>query len=64
MDASDISFVQNGANVDVTITFRPSLDFSNYMSTLSENERQYSLWVSVGDSVPATNQSDRSKFVD
>ena len=59
MDASDISFVQNGLSVDVTMTFRPSLDFSNYMNTLSENERQYSLWISVGDSAPATNQSDR-----
>lgn len=59
MDVSDISFVQNGLDVDVSLTFRPSLDFAAQFGNLSENERQYSIWISVSDSAPAINQSDR-----
>lgn len=59
MDASDILFVQNGTDVDVTITFRPNAAFSTFMDSLGENERNYVLWVSVGDQTPETNLSDR-----
>ena len=59
MDASNISFVQNGTDVDMTITFRPSVAFAAFMDTLSEDERNYCIWVSVGDQAPDTNQSDR-----
>jgi len=59
MDVSDIKFVQNGTDVDVSLTFRPSTAFAAYMDTLSEDERQYFIWVSVGDQAPAVNLSDR-----
>lgn len=59
MDASDIQFVQNGTDVDVSITFRPNAAFQAYMDALTEDDRQYSIWVSVGDSAPATNLTDR-----
>jgi hypothetical protein len=61
MDASDIQFIlnPNGVDVDVSITFRPSVQFAAFMDTLSEDERQYFIWVSVGDQAPPTNQTDR-----
>jgi len=59
MDASDISFVQNGLDVDMTLTFRPSVEFAAFMNDLNEDERQYCIWVSVGDQAPETNKSDR-----
>lgn len=59
MNASDIQFVQNGVNVDVSITFRPNTAFATFMDALDETERKYVLWVSVGDQAPNTNQSDR-----
>jgi len=59
MDASDISFVQNGSDLDVTMTFRPNANFATFMGELADNERQYALWVSVGDQNPDINQSDR-----
>jgi len=59
LDASDISFVQNGSDVDVTITFRPNAAFASFIDSIGENERRYALWISVGDSVPDYNLSDR-----
>ncbi len=61
MDASNIVFElnSNGVDVDVSITFRPSAGFATFMEALSEDERQYILWISVGDQAPDTNQSDR-----
>jgi hypothetical protein len=59
MDASDISFVQNGTDIDVSITFRPNSAFFSLIDGLGENERGYALWISVGDQVPNANQSDR-----
>ena len=62
MDASDISFIQNATDataIDVTITFRPSTGFTTFFNDLTENERQYQLWISIGDQAEITNQSDR-----
>lgn len=59
MDASHISFVQNGTDVDVSIRFVPSAGFAAFMEELNEDERQYVLWVSVGDQAPSSNQTDR-----
>jgi len=62
MDVSDIVFSQNATDstaVDVSLTFRPSALFSQEMGELSEDERQYIIWVSVGDISPATNLGDR-----
>lgn len=59
MDASDISFVLNGNDVDVTITFRPNTAFAAFMDAQSEENRQYALWISVGDQAPPTNLGDR-----
>tara|TARA_R110000803_G_scaffold183061_1_gene245432 strand:+ start:368 stop:2881 length:2514 start_codon:yes stop_codon:yes gene_type:complete len=62
MDVSDIKFSQNATDataVDVSLTFRPSTAFAAEMSLLSEEERKYIIWVSVGDQVPETNLGDR-----
>lgn len=59
MDVSDIKFVQNGTDVDVSLTFRPSTAFNTFMASLDETERRYAIWVSVGDALPNTNQTDR-----
>ena len=59
MDASDISFIQNGANIDVSITWRPNAAFATFMDALSDNERNYVLWVSIGDPAPDNNKTDR-----
>jgi hypothetical protein len=61
MGASDIIFNinPNGTDVDVSITFRPNPAFAAFMDELAPNQRQYVLWISVGDHVPETNKSDR-----
>ena len=59
MDASDISFFQNGADIDVSITFRPNAAFSTFMDALGDTERKYVLWVSIGDPAPDNNKTDR-----
>ena len=63
LDAQDISFTQNGASVDVSITFVPSAGFSSFMETLSDQERTYALWVSIGDQAPDTNEGDRVRLL-
>jgi len=59
MDAKDISFVQSGSDIIFTATFVPSAAFTTFMDALSDNERKYVLWVSVGDQAPDTNLGDR-----
>lgn len=59
MDARDISFVQSGTDLIFTATFVPSTAFTTFMAALSDNERRYCLWVSVGDQAPDTNLGDR-----
>lgn len=59
LDASDIIFAQNGSDVEMSVTFRPSANFAAFMDSLSEDERNYCLWVSVGDQSLDTNKSDR-----
>jgi hypothetical protein len=59
MDASDIVFAQNGTDLEVSITFRPNTAFFTFMDALSDNERQYAIWVSVGDPAPTSNKTDR-----
>jgi hypothetical protein len=59
MDAQDIQFVQNGADVDVSITFVPNAAFNTFMSAKGTTERQCIIWVSVGDDAPEYKNSDR-----
>lgn len=59
MDASDISFVQNGTDVDVSITFRPNAAFAAMFDALGEQDRNYRIWISAGDQAQPTNKSDR-----
>jgi hypothetical protein len=61
LDASDIIFSlnANGIDVDMSVTFRPSAGFNTFMDALNIDERNYVLWVSVGDQAPNTNQTDR-----
>jgi hypothetical protein len=59
MDMSDIIVVQNGNDIDISVTFRPDTNFAAWMDSIGENERGYGLWVSVGDQTPPSNQSDR-----
>jgi len=59
MDAQDISFVQSGNDIIFTATFVPNSAFTAFMTTKSDEERKYCLWVSVGDQAPATNLGDR-----
>ncbi|MHC4293929.1 MAG: hypothetical protein ACYSTX_06500, partial [Planctomycetota bacterium] len=61
MDASDIIFrlAANGTDVEMSVTFRPNPAFAAFMDAKAENERKYILWVSVGDQLPDTNQTDR-----
>ena len=59
MDASDISFIQNGTDIDVSITFRPTTGFATFFGDKADNERQYVLWVSIGDPAPDSNETDR-----
>jgi len=59
IDVSSVSFIQNGTDIDISITFVPSAPFAAFMADLSENERQYVLWVSIGDPAPDTNKGDR-----
>lgn len=62
LDASDIEFTINATDttaIDVSITFRPTAAFTAFIDALGENQRKYALWVSVGDSLADTNESDR-----
>ena len=59
LDAQDISFIQNGNNVEVSITFVPSAGFTTFMEGLSDNERRYSLWISIGEQAVNVNQGNR-----
>jgi hypothetical protein len=59
MDVTAVSFIANGADIDVSITFAPTAAFGAFMEAKSENDRQYVLWVSIGDPAPDTNQGDR-----
>ena len=62
MDVSHCSFLANLIDptlVDVSITFVPSAGFTTFMESLSDNERQYVLWVSIGEQSANVNQGNR-----
>lgn len=59
MDVKDVHFYIQGSNLVYEATFRPSAGFANYIGGLDEIERNYALWVSVGDRNEITNFADR-----
>ena len=60
MDTRNIRFQQTGTNqITFECEFVPSAAFSAFMEARNENERNYILWVNVGDQNEIYNQSDR-----
>lgn len=59
MNVSDVFFTKVGNEIKVKMIFRPDAGFAAYMETLGENERNYAIWISIGDPIPDYNESDR-----
>lgn len=59
MDVRDVHFYIQGTNLVYEAIFKPTAGFKNYIDTLDEVERNYSIWVSVADKDQITNFSDR-----
>ena len=59
MNVRDVHFYIDGGNLVYEAILSPSAGFSNYIDGLDEAERNYALWVSVGDNAEVTNFADR-----
>lgn len=66
MDVKNVRFSQTGANqITFECEFVPSAAFAAFMAALDISERNYIIWVSLGDSSLPTNETDRvSKLLD
>lgn len=64
MDVQNIAFTQTGANqITFTCEFMPNADFANQLGALGLDERNYIIWVGVGDQTLLANASDRTNLL-
>ena len=59
MDIKDVHFYEDAGNLVYEAIFAPTPEFTDYMNSLSENNRNFAIWVSIGDHTLATSASDR-----
>ena len=66
MNVKNIRFRQSGVEeITFECEFEPTPAFSNFMAALDVSERNYIIWVSIGDSTLDSNETDRvSKLLD
>ena len=64
MDAQNIAFTQTGINqITFTCEFMPNSDFANQMDALGVDDRNYIIWIGVGDQTLVANASDRTNLL-
>lgn len=59
MDVRNVRFMQSGADLIYEAVFSPTAGFKNFIDALDEVDRNYLLWISVGDRTLVTNFSNR-----
>lgn len=59
MNVRNVHFYISGGNLVYEAIYSPTAGFSNFIDGLDETDRNYALWISVGDRVEVTNFADR-----
>tara|TARA_R100001443_G_scaffold108643_1_gene119279 strand:+ start:2463 stop:4982 length:2520 start_codon:yes stop_codon:yes gene_type:complete len=59
MDVKDVSFTISGSTLTYEATFMPSADFTTLMETKDLTERNYCLWLSLGNPSEVINKQNR-----
>lgn len=59
MDASNVKFSTQGANIVFECSFVPNVAFSSVFEAKNANDRNYIIWISVADGSLQRNYSDR-----
>ena len=65
IDVNEVHFYEDGTDLVYEAVWIPTQGFIDLMNTVNINERNYAIWVSVADYVPATSFTDRvNKLID